>query len=124
MFYRKSIISYPTSAVFTTLLLLSAVLPAAGVSFSNSFYPTPGQALGVASGDFNRDGRPDLAVLFGDSQTPPAVRIRLGIGGGKFGVRRDFSVPSNATDIKTADVNGGGNLDLVIAHSNRSALTV
>jgi len=100
------------------------ILPAAAVSFSYSFYQTPGQALGVASGDFNRDGLPDLAVLHFDSQSAPAVGIRRGIGGGKFGALRNFSIRPNATDIKTADMNGDGRLDLVIAHSSTSVLTV
>src|SRR6266850_541200 len=116
--------SYRSSALFSVLILPSMILPAAAVSFNYSFYQTPGQALGVASGDFNRDGLPDLAVLHFDSQSAPAVGIRRGIGGGKFGALRNFSIRPNATDIKTADMNGDGRLDLVIAHSSTSVLTV
>ena len=46
-----------------SLLILLTAGFAAAVTFSSKFYSTPGPGTGVISGDFNRDGRPDVAVV-------------------------------------------------------------
>src|SRR3954469_15611502 len=58
-----------TSIAAATLLMCG--MATAQVQFSSSFYETPGPASGVISGDFNRDGRPDLAV--GNGQSDPST---------------------------------------------------
>lgn len=63
---------------------------------------------GVATGDFNRDGKPDVAVVGGD------VAVMLGQGFGRFanGVRHTTGTFSFA--IAAGDVNNDGKLDLVM----------
>jgi hypothetical protein len=65
----------------------------------------------IAVGDFNKDGRVDLATTdaFG------AVNILLGNGDGTFAAPASVPLDYNPQGIKTADLNGDGNLDLVIA---------
>ena len=65
----------------------------------------------IAAGDFNEDGRVDLATTdaFG------AVNILLGNGDGTFAAAASVPLDYNPQGIKTADLNGDDNLDLVIA---------
>ena len=79
----------------------------AGVSLGAGSY--------IALGDFNNDGKLDVAV------TGFGVSILLGNGDGTFkgsGTYGPGSFNANAGPIAVADLNGDGKLDLVIAASN------
>jgi len=77
-----------------------------------------GEALAVASGDFNGDGRLDLAVL--DSG---GLSILLGNGDGTF--RTSVTYATNlAYSLAVADFNGDGKPDIVVANENLSPSTV
>lgn len=65
----------------------------------------------LAVGDFNRDGKEDLAVLNGDTAT---VSLLFGRGNGDFGPRRAVRVPKNADSLGVADLNRDGKLDLIV----------
>ncbi|MBX7099751.1 MAG: VCBS repeat-containing protein [Myxococcaceae bacterium] len=67
---------------------------------------------GVTSGDWNHDGRPDVAVA-----DPAAGTARIGFGDGLGGFPVGASVPvgGGASGIATADWNDDGNLDLALA---------
>lgn len=62
----------------------------------------------VVIGDFNRDGRADLAI--GSFEL---VRVLLGLGGGAFGPATTITAGSDNNDIETADFDNDGDLDLV-----------
>jgi hypothetical protein len=75
-------------------------------------YPVGTSATGVAVGDFNGDGSPDLAVTnYGDN----TVSILLGNGDGTFGARQDFAAGSSPEGVAVADFNGDGSPDLAVA---------
>jgi hypothetical protein len=73
----------------------------------------------VVVGDFNSDGKPDLAVANAESGT---LSILLGNGDGTFQAARNYSVGLGLVSLAVGDFNGDGNLDLVAA--NRGRLTV
>jgi len=106
-----------------TLLLLATVmltgsLAAAQVTFSSTYYPTSGsQGMAEASGDFNRDGRPDMAV-----GTDNAVDIFFNVGGGKFGNRTTYGLANNGSQLRAADLNNDGWLDLAAAEAGTLTL--
>jgi FG-GAP-like repeat len=62
----------------------------------------------IAIGDFNQDGKPDLAIA-----TTAALSILLGNGDGTFQSHVDIPLAGGAGAIATADFNGDGKLDLV-----------
>lgn len=74
---------------------------------------------GLAAGDFNHDGRLDIAV----SGLSGSVHVFPGKGDGTFGSAATFSVGSTAAGLAAGDVNGDGNLDLVVAGGS-SASTI
>jgi hypothetical protein len=75
----------------------------------------------VAVGDFNRDGRQDLATANEDSGT---VSVLLGRGDGSFRVARNFRVGGPPNSIGVADFNGDGRQDLATANGNAGTVSV
>ena len=74
----------------------------------NVSVPTAVNPIGVAFADFNKDGKTDLAVPSGFG-----FSILLGNGTGGFAPRTHITT-SNSSSIRTADLNGDGNADLVM----------
>ena len=89
-----------------------------GTFQTHTDYTPPGEGLqtvsAMALGDFNGDGKLDIALIDGDAG---ALFILLGNGDGTF----QFTSPAptvGAVSMLTADVNGDGKLDLVLAQDN------
>lgn len=76
--------------------------PASGINLST----TP---VAVAVGDYNNDGKSDLAAAIGNN-----VAILLNDGTGVFGAPTNFGASAGRA-IATSDFNGDGNLDLATA---------
>jgi len=76
----------------------------------------------ILTADFNRDGRPDLVAL-----TDSGVSVLLNNGSGGFGAPAALNLGANETPkaIAVGDVNGDGQVDIVVALlSNTNVLTV
>jgi hypothetical protein len=110
-------------ALLLTIILV-ATFAAAQVTFSGTFYSTSGPAAGVISGDFNRDGRPDIAVANGQGDTDSKITVFLGTGGGHFGAGVDHPLPIPfPTKVLTTDLNGDGVLDLIVSYDSSNILS-
>ena len=68
----------------------------------------------VAVGDFNGDGKQDLAVANYISNN---VSILLGDGAGHFSAPTDFDAGGGPDSVAVGDFNGDGNQDLAVANS-------
>ena len=71
---------------------------------------------GVATGDFNHDGKPDVATSMMGGCTPSpcsTVNVFSGSGEGWFLPSKNYTVPLNSNVIAAGDVNGDGNTDIV-----------
>lgn len=95
----------------------------AGTFAAPKFYPV-GSAnsnpIGMVTGDFNRDGRLDLAVADNNDNV---VSILLGVGNGTF-TQTTYPTGLSPQTIVTADLNNDGNLDLVIGDGGDTNITV
>jgi uncharacterized protein (TIGR03437 family) len=83
--------------------------------------PAPSGAYGLAVGDFNGDGKPDLALMLSSlalpgNPGPDAVEILLGNGDGSFSQGTTYLAGPGATSIVAGDFSGDGSLDLIVAN--------
>ncbi len=90
-------------------------------------YPTTnGASFGPAAmttGDFNGDGKVDLAIT---EQSNNRVSILLGNGdiGGTFQSPLEFTTGNNATGVAAGDFNSDGRLDLAVANHDDNTVSV
>ena len=82
-----------------------------------------GGTTGVAVGDFNGDGKPDLAVT---NATSNNVSVLLGTGNGSFtnAPGSPFAVGLTPVRIAVGDFNGDSKLDLVVGNANGNSVSV
>ncbi len=98
------------------------VVAASGAGFApvTTFSSGGSSPWKIAAGDFNGDGKPDLAVTNMSSGT---VGILLGNGSGGFSAAKTFATGgAGSSGIVAADFNGDGKLDLAV--TNMSGGTV
>ena len=78
---------------------------------------------GLAVGDFNRDGWPDLAVAHDFSSN---LTLLLGTGAGRFATApgSPFTVGSRPLPLAVGDFNGDGRLDLAVGNFGGDSVTV
>jgi FG-GAP-like repeat len=92
--------------------------------------PNPAYAVGatdlanVATGDFNGDGKLDLALT---SPSDDNVSVALGNGDGTFGTSVPYTTGNSGDHpipVSAVDLNGDGKLDLVVGNENASTVAI
>ena len=91
---------------------------ASGSPFSAGINSNP---RSVAVGDFNGDGRQDLATANEGSNN---VSVLLGTGTGSFGAATNFSAGSLPISVAIGDLNGDGRQDLAVANNGSNNVSV
>jgi hypothetical protein len=78
--------------------------------------PAVANATSVTTGDFNRDGKLDLAVANSNSNAASqTVSVFLGVGDGTFQPKNDFPIDPVGVVVIAGDFNNDGNPDLAVA---------
>jgi hypothetical protein len=105
-------------------LLLSAAAPPARAQLQFSGptnYPVGKAPDGVAVGDFNGDGKTDLAVVNTGGQT---VGILLGNGDGTFQSAVNYPCGSTCQYVAVGDFRGDGKLDLAVSNGSANNVSI
>jgi len=84
-------------------------------------FPAGDDPSSVAVGDFNGDGKPDLAVANGFSNN---VSVLEGNGNGTFQTAVNYAVGSEPNSVAIEDFNGDGIPDLVVANTASNNVSV
>ena len=104
-----------------TALLLPSCMNAAGFKV-RQMLPEDAGPRAVALGDFNHDGKLDLAVAsYLSNQT---VSVQLGNGDGTFQSVVRYGVGNQPFGVIVADLNLDGNSDLVVANHADDTISV
>ncbi len=117
-------IAPPGSAVAPTGSVNVLLGDGKGNFSAGPLFMLPSIATALAAGDFNGDGKPDLAVKLGNSPGTPTMAILLGDGAGGFTTSSYPIVgngPYTTQYLATGDFNGDGNLDVAVPTFNSEA---
>jgi hypothetical protein len=121
-------LTHPSRLLWFSLLVIlfcGQIEPKAAVQ-TISFGPktdfaTGVEPLSVEAGDFNSDGKQDLAVA---NTVSNSVSILLGTGTGIFGPKTDYGAGSFPYLLAVGDFNGDGKLDLATANRNNDTVSI
>jgi uncharacterized repeat protein (TIGR01451 family) len=109
-------ITNTTSETSVTSPLTQVVVTNSSLGFQTGASQTVlGNLNGIVTGDFNGDGKTDVAVIVGNSSNNLAVF--LGKGDGTFQQLAPATISYYVSAIAVGDFNGDGNLDLIVSSS-------
>jgi uncharacterized repeat protein (TIGR01451 family) len=88
---------------------------------AGSTYATGAGPAAIVAGDFNQDGKADLATA---NSTANTVSVLLNNGNGAFGVHTDFPVGTKPVAIVVGDFNNDGKTDIAVANQTSNNVSV
>jgi Calx-beta domain/FG-GAP-like repeat/Carboxypeptidase regulatory-like domain/Domain of unknown function (DUF4214) len=114
--FTNYLLSPPTSQTFNRLT--SNVT--ANFTGRSLFFPAGPTPSGIAHGDLNGDGKPDLVV---SDSTGVNIQVLIGNGDGTFKTPVAYAAAGNPFDVVVADLDRDGKLDVAVADGG-SAVSV
>lgn len=87
-------------------------------------FVTGASPAGIAIGDIDGDGKPDIVTVNGGASTVSVLRNTSSGGMLSFAAKNDFAVGSGPFGVAITDLDGDGRLDLVIDNQNDNTVSV
>jgi hypothetical protein len=84
-------------------------------------YPVPGHPIAIVTGDFNGDGKVDVATV---DEYQSEISVLLGNGDGTLQAHVEYLTGNHPVALAVADVNGDGKLDIIVADLNDNKVAV
>ncbi len=112
---------FPVVASSTGMFYSDAPGSPINVTGTGQFPSEPGP---IATGDFNGDGKLDMAVGILNSQTPAFISILLGNGDGTFTAAGNSPQVAAAGALAAGDMNGDGKQDLAAADYSNNKVVI
>ena len=107
--------------ILTVMLCWGGLCTAQIYVFGRADYATGNFPSAVATGDFNGDGRLDVAVVNTGDKT---VSIRLGNSDSTFQAATDLPTGTTPVAMLVADFNGDGKLDLAVSNFDDATVSI
>src|SRR5437762_1688878 len=107
--------------LFGALSVCGSVAFAQRYMFGRADFTTGAAPQSVALGDFNGDGKQDLAVA---NQTDGTVSILLGKPDATFSAQVDLVAGASPVHVLTGDFNGDGRLDLAVVNNGSNSVSI
>jgi hypothetical protein len=89
--------------------------------FTPPTFPVGSAPVAQVVGDFNGDGKADLAVVNEGSNT---VSVLLGNGDGTFQTKTDYPTGAFPVGVAVGDFNGDGHLDIAVANLSSNSISI
>jgi hypothetical protein len=105
----------------SNVAFFEVTLETSSIALAKSDLVTGSNPQGMATGDFNGDGKLDLAVANYDSHT---VSVFLGNGDGTFRPKVDYATGNRPVGVVAGDFNGDGNLDLAVTNNLDNTVSI
>jgi hypothetical protein len=94
---------------------------AVSVFANQAIYATGSSPSSVAVGDFNGDGKQDIAIANSGSNT---VSVFLGNGDGTFQTQASYAVGGGPSSVVVGDFNGDGKVDLAVVNTAGNTISI
>ncbi|MBK7368172.1 MAG: VCBS repeat-containing protein [Candidatus Eisenbacteria bacterium] len=114
--------------LFPALALAGLALLTPALALAGAFVPGPSTThtvgtgpRAIATGDFNEDGRPDMAV---GNEGASGVSVLLGLAGGGFAPAVLYNTGPVPGEIAVADFDRDGHLDFAVGHYNTDTVVI
>ncbi len=108
-----------------TILVFRNTSTIGTIAFDTPIYLITGTApMKVSTGDYNKDGKPDLAVTNNGANTISIFKNTSGSGLISFAQKLDFTTGSQPHGLESGDIDGDSKPDLAVSYSNTSNVSV